>query len=120
MFIKFPQEIEFREAEVSQKFIKFRHFLPIQKCRQRPKKTCNAFQGVRPRQSSTSSTASSIWDEVRASESRKRKEKGTKKKPDKVPIMVPAGVDTGKFLERQLRDIESSTIGPKRLVPKTV
>jgi hypothetical protein len=33
------------------------------------------------------------------------------------PLMIPAGVDTGKLLESQLRLIQSEGIGPKKLKP---
>jgi len=56
------------------------------------------------------SSESSFWDEYRTSETDGNKSGNS-------TIVVPAGIDPGKYLEEQLKKVRNLGIGPKQ-VPK--
>jgi len=75
-------------------------------------------------------TSKSIWDEIREQESsedtdnesdaylkeeRKKLKSEAKKKNSEILLRIPAGVDTGKFLEEQLKRGKNEGLGPRRI-----
>lgn len=94
-------------------------------------KNKSLFSSQKSTQSSDTSMTRSIWDDIREQESsddtgdesedlylkeeRKKLKRETKKKNSEILLRIPAGVDTGKYLEEQLKRGKNEGLGPRRI-----
>lgn len=82
----------------------------------------SAAGGGRARRESVQSSSASIWDSYRAGDDNASASEDNSAARGDAPatIVVPGGIDTGKFLEEQLRHVVNHGVGPRQVLSQRV